>query len=147
MSMALAPISAMAASKIIQILKVTVDYGRLREGPSSAYDVVGKLAKGERVFYLNENVDAFCKICTTSGKVGYIYRGFLQAYGAARSDQIYYAATNAKVYKSPNGKSLGTMAKGTHFMIYQIRDGWGLAKNLHGNTGYVRMSDVTRAAN
>ena len=144
--MVIAPIQAMAASKIVSILKVTVDYGRLREGPSSDYEVVGKLAKGERVFYLNETSGAFCKVCTSRGQVGYIYRGFLQAYGAARMDQVYYATKDkVKVYKTPGGKGIGYLAKNEHVMIYKTSNGWGLVKNLKGNTGYVQMSNMSRA--
>ena len=145
-STVIAPMSAVAASKIVSILKVTVEYGRLREGPSSDYDVVTTLAKGERVFYLNKNSGAFCLVRTSRGQTGYIYRGFLQTYGAARMDQVYYAKTNVPVYQKPNGKRIGTLAKSEHVMVYKTANGWALLKNLKGYTGYAKLSSLSPVA-
>ena len=135
LSVVIVPMSAMAAPRIVSILKVTVEYGRLREGPSSDYDVITTLAKGERVFYLNQNSGAFCLVRTSRGQVGYIYRGFLQTYGACRLDQIYYANGSVRVYKTPGGKALGTLSRNDHVLVYKTQGGWALIKNLVGNTG------------
>ena len=54
-------------------------------------------------------------------------------------------ADGVKVYKTPGGKGIGRLAKNEHVLIFKSQNGWGLVKNLKGNTGYVRMSDMSHA--
>ena len=143
-----APVTALAAkSKVVLILKCNVDGGRLREGPSSAYDVITSLKKGEKVFYNNQRDGAFCYVRTLYGQAGYIYHGFLESYGAARYDQIYYAnASGVRVYKRPTeGASRATtLGAGEHIIVYRTVGDWGFVKTLRGNTGFVKLSGLTR---
>ena len=149
-SMLILPTNALAASKkqVVQILKVTVDGARVREGPSSEYGVVTSVKKGGKVFYLGTTKDAFCYVKTSSGDVGYVYRGFLKAYGAVGRDQIYYCKSkSATVYKK-SGKSLkksGKLYKKQHVIVYEVRGKWAYIKSLSGKSGYVRKSALAKA--
>ena len=112
------PLSASAASKnIIMILKTTVDGGRLREGPSSAYDVA-------------------------NGQEGYIYEGFLTPYGMVRLDQVYYAGGTTNVYKSPGGSRIGALGQGEHVLVFKTQGDWAFIKTLSGRAGFVQLSNL-----
>ena len=143
-----APMTALAAkSNVVLILKCNVDGGRLREGPSSAYDVITSLKKGEKVFYNNQKSGAFCYVRTLYGQAGYIYHGFLDSYGAARYDQIYYAnTTGVRVYKRPTDSSsrATTLGVGEHIIVYRTMGDWAFVKTLRGNTGFVKLGGLTR---
>ena len=145
-----APVSAVAAAKrtTVEILQVTVEGARVRQGPSSAYDIILSLDKGSKVFYLNKEDHSFKYIRTDHGVVGYIYRGFLKTYGAAYKDQIYYAKKNAKVYKKVKGKAkkVTTLSKGQHVIVYQVKGDWAYIKTLGGKGGYIKKSALKKAS-
>lgn len=145
LAMTAGTMSAFAAPKIVMILKCTVDYGRLREGPSSDYDVVAKLEKGERVFYLGEKEGSFAYVRTATGEMGYIYDGFLESYGAARYDQIYYAAEKGVCVYKKNSTGSGRvtrLAENEHVIVFKVVGDWGFVKTLEGKGGYMRLSDL-----
>jgi len=148
-STAVTPAALAASYPPVAIMMCTVEGGRLRQGPSSSYDVITSLQPGDRVFYMNETVGAFYLVRTSTGMTGYIYKEFLQYYGAARADQIYFANYDGvKVYKQPSAGSgrAGSLSLAEHVIIYKVVGEWGLVKTLYGGTGYVRMSDVTQVA-
>lgn len=143
-----APVSAFAASKkdpVVSILKCTVDGGRLREGPGSSYDVITSLRKGDRVLYIGVHEGAFCLVRTMYGQTGYIYKGFLSYYGAARLSQVFYAtADGVTLYKKPKSgaSKVTTLAKGEHIIIYKVVGNWGYAKTLRGKSGFVTATNL-----
>ena len=143
-----APVSALAASKkdtVVSILKCTVDGGRLREGPGSSYDVITSLRKGDKVLYIGAYEGAFCLVRTMYGQNGYIYKGFLSYYGAARRSQIFYATDDGvTLYKKPkSGASKSTtLAKGEHIIVYKVVGNWGYAKTLRGKAGFVTAKNL-----
>lgn len=144
-----APMTALAAknSKVVAILKCNVDGGRLREGPSSAYDVVTSLKKGEMVFYNNQKDGAFCYVRTLYGQTGYIYHGFLELYGAARADQVYYANDKSiRVYRRPStsASKATTLGAGEHVIVYKTVGEWAFVKTLRGKSGFVKTSGLTQ---
>ena len=141
------PVSASAAKKNVKMLKVTVDGARVRKGPSSAYDVITSVKKGSIVFYNGKTKNAFCYICTSGGKKGYVYKGFLQSYGAAPSNQYYRAKSKVKVYKkaSTGAKKVTTLSKGQYVVVYQIKGKWAYIKTLNGKGGYVKASSLKKA--
>lgn len=143
-----ATVCTASAASVVSILRCTVDGGRVRQGPSSAYPVVTSLKPGERVFYMNQMSDAFCLVRTAHGQQGYIYRGFLSPYGVARSDQIYYANGNVTAYRSPStsSKSAGKLSPGEHVIVYRIQGNWALIKNLYGGTGFVELNRLVKVA-
>lgn len=143
-----APMVAFAAKGgVVSILKCNVDGGRLREGPTSAYNVITSLKKGEKVFYNGQKEGAFCFVRTLYGQSGYIYQGFLESYGAARYDQICFAkTTGVRVYKRPaDGSSrVTTLGLGEHIIVYKTVGDWAFVKTLRGGSGYVRASALSR---
>lgn len=149
MLLAFGPGVANAASypSVIMIMVCNVDGGRVRTAPGSANDVVASLRRGERAFYLNEMSGSHMLVRTSRGTIGYIYKDFMQFYGAARTDQIYSANyQGVRVYRQPasGAKTAGSLDNAEHIIIYKIAGDWGLCKTLYGGTGYVRMSDVSR---
>lgn len=143
-----ASVTAFAAgSKVVSILKCNVDGGRLREGPSSAYEVITSLKKGEKVFYNNQKDGAFCYVRTLYGQTGYIYHGFLESYGAARADQIYYANDKSvRVYRRPStsASKATTLGVGEHVIVYKTVGDWAYIKTLRGNSGFVKTGGLTQ---
>ena len=149
-TMVIAPFSASAASKkVVYILKITVDGARLRKGPSSAYDVITSLPKDSRVFYLNKMQGAFAYVYTENGQKGFVYKGFLKAYGAAELDQVYYSTGDGvRVYKRANtgADRVTTLDKYQHVVVYQTKGNWAYVKTLRGKGGFVQVSNLKKAA-
>lgn len=145
------PLDASAASskKKVYILKVTVDGARLREGPSSSYDVITSLKQGAKVFFAGSHKNAFCYVCTTGGTTGYIYKGFLKSYGAVYASQIYYCKDkSAKVYtrtSSGKVKTVTTLSKRQFVIVYQAKGDWAYIKTLSGKGGFVKKSALAKA--
>ena len=142
-----APLSAQAAGNIM-ILKTTVDYGRLREGPSSAYNVITSLAKGERLFFAGQTSEAFCYVCTSHGQMGYIYSGFLKPYGWMRTDMVYRCTQTVGLFKRPttSGGYYTGLPRGELVLVFQTNGGWAFAKTLNGQGGFIPLSCLQQAA-
>ncbi len=152
LSMLIAPMGASAASKnkkqVVRILKVTVDGARLRKGPSSAYDIITSIKKDGKVFYWGKTTNSFSYVRTSTGQVGYMYKGFLKAYGAANRNQVYYCKVkSAQLYKR-SGKSLkkaGKLTKYQHVIVYEVRGSWAYIKTLDGAGRYIKKSVLAKA--
>lgn len=144
LSLTLGTLSATAASNTIMILKTTVDGGRLRDGPTSAYNVIRSLGQGEKVFFAGQTSDAFCLVRTAKGETGYIYRGFLTPYGVVRMDQVYYAGGTVRVYRRPSTSAsrVGTLGANDHVLVFATSGDWALIKTLNGGTGFARLSEL-----
>lgn len=136
---------ASAAQSTVMILETTVDDGRLRDGPSSSYNVLRTLSKGEKVFFTGQTSAAFCLVRTAKGEVGYIYRGFLTNYGIVRMDQIYYALGTVNVYKRPStdASRAGTLGAGEHVLVFLTSGDWAFIKTMNGGSGFARLSELS----
>ena len=147
--MVAAPVSASAAMKdrVVKIMKVNVQGARLREGPSSKHDVITSLPKNACVFYLEKDQSAFSYVRTSVGDIGYVYKGFLDSYGACKLSQVYYVTTVTKLRNRPSegANRVATLGKKEHVIVYKTRDGWAYVKNLQGQSGYVRLSRLKKA--
>ena len=144
----IAPMSASAAStKVVRILSVTTNGARLREGPSSSYSVITSLKAGEKVFYLNKIDGAFAYVRTSRGRQGYMYKGFLKAYGACGVSQVYYATGNVHAYKKSGSKivNAGTLSKYQHVIVFKTKGEWAYVRTLNGKAGYVKLSHLKKA--
>lgn len=148
-SMLIVPTTAFASSgKMVKLFKVTVDGARVRKGPGSSYEVVTSVKKSSKVFYLGKTVNSFCYVRTSNGDIGYMYRGFLKAYGAVPLDQVYYCtAKKATVYKrtSKGAKRIGWLYRNQHVIVYEVRGNWAYIKSLSGKSGYVKKSALKKA--
>ncbi len=136
--------TASAASKM-KILKTNVSGARLREGPSSSYDVVTTLKLGEKVFYSGKVKNYFAYVCTSTGKTGYVYQGYLSSYGTVKVSQIYYTNASTKIYKkaSTSSSKVTTLSKHVFVIVQATQSGWGYVQTLTGKSGFVQMSKLT----
>lgn len=144
---AIVPAGASAAKKI-QILKVTVDGARVRQGPSSAYGVKTSVKKGGKVFYLGKMKNSFAYIRTSGGTQGYMYKGFLKSYGTCYKSQVYYSKKSGlKVYKKPSTRSskVTKLSKHQHVIVYQVKGKWAYVKTVSGKGGYCQASALGKA--
>lgn len=144
-SCTMAPIAATAA-KPAYILKVSADYARMRKGPYGTYDIITTLRKGTKVLYGGENSGAFCKVYTTNGKSGYVYKSYLSTYGAVKKSNIYRTKSSAGFYKR-SGNSLkksGTVSKNQFVLVYKKNGDWAFVKSLTGKSGYMKLSSLKK---
>lgn len=140
-----APSTTAHAASSMQIMKTNVEGGRLRKGPSSEYDVITTLDKGEKVFYSGKTKNAFSYVCTESGKVGYIYKGFLSKYGTVRTSSIYYTrGKNVRLYKKPSTSAsrVTTLRKQQFVIVYKKAGNWAYIRTLEGKAGYIQLSKI-----
>ena len=145
-TMAVAPAGAMAAKKI-QILKVTVDGARLRQGPSSEYSVKKSLNKGAKVFFLGKK-NSFAHVRTSGGTEGYVYKDFLKSYGSCYKSQVYYNSKKSlRVYKRPSTHSsrVTKLSRNQHVIVYQVKGSWAYIKTVSGKGGYCKASALRKA--
>lgn len=139
--------SALAAGTM-KMVKVNVQGGRLRKGPSSSYDVITSLDKGDKIFYSGQTKNAFSYVCTADGKVGYIYKEFLTSYGSVRSSSIYYTTgKNVRMYKkaSTSASKAATLRKQQFVIVYKKAGKWAYVRTLDGQAGYVQLSKLKNA--
>ena len=103
--------------------------------------------EGERVFYLGKTKEAFMYVRTSKGKVGYMYKGFLDSYGAANKSQVYYAKKSVKVFKKASTSSgkVTKLSKNQHVIVYNTKGSWAYIKTLSGKGGYVKTSALKKA--
>ncbi len=136
-----------AYAATMKVLKCNVSGGRLREGPSTAYDVVSSLKRGEKVLYSGKTKNAFSLVSTADGRVGYVYKGYLSSYGSVRDSQVYYTRTgNMKLYKKPSTKS-GTavrLRKKQFIFVYKKAGNWAYVRTMEGKAGYIPLSNIKK---
>ena len=140
----LAPLSALAASRTAKILKVNVDKARMRE--SATGEIITTLNKGTTVLYLNRTDGAYCKVCTTDGTTGYVYKSFLSNYGAVRADQVYVTKASTTLYRR-SGNSLrksSTVKEGVYMLVYKTNGSWAQVKSMTGKSGYMKLSSLKK---
>ena len=144
LTLAIAPMCAFASTKTAKILKINVDQARLRTGASGA--IITTLDKGTKVLYLNKTDGAYCKVCTTDGTTGYVYKSFLSNYGAVRADQVYVTKASTTLYRR-SGNSLrksSTVKEGVYMLVYKTNGSWAQVKSMTGKSGYVRLSALSK---
>ena len=144
-SMLLAPLSALAASKAY-ILKVNTSGVRLRDSDGS---VITELGKGTKVLYWGKtkNGGAMCKVVTRTGKTGYVYKSFLTSYGAVKKSAVYVTKASTPLYKR-SGSSLkksSTLSAGEYLIVYRTSGRWAYVMSMSGKRGYVYKSFVKKA--
>jgi len=136
------PLAASASKNLVMILKTTVDGARLREGPTSAFEVICTLDKNDKVFYSGQTSEHFCLVRTTKGEVGYIYEGFLTNYGNVRTNMVWYAREYTRIYSGPStgsGRS-GSLEKNEHVLVFRTSGDWAFVRTMTGRSGYVQTS-------
>ena len=134
-----------ASASVVKVMKVSVNGARLRSGPGD-YSVIKSLKKGTKVLYTGKKVNAFYKVRTSGGKVGYVYKRFLTSYGAANSKQVYYTNKAVTMRRKASAKSRGVkrLKSRTLVLVYQVRGKWAYVKTLSGKGGYIKVSALTK---
>lgn len=146
-AMLMAPMSALASSKVALILKVKNDWVRLREGTDSGGEVITRLRKGTKLLYWGENKDEMFKVLTASGKVGYVYKGYVSTYGALKKSSIYVTEEAIKLYKRSGSKlkSNGKLSKGKYVVVYKTSGKWAYIKTMSGKSAYCLKDSLKKA--
>lgn len=139
--------AALAASSTMKILKVNTSGARLRGGPGD-YEVITTLKKGAKVFYSGKTVKSWSLVCTSDGKIGYVYKGYLSNYGQVLVSQIYYTSDSTKLYKKPStsASKVTSLDKNEFIIVLKKAGNWGYAKTLSGKTGFVPLGKLEAAA-
>lgn len=143
----LAPMSALASSQLVRILKVEGDWVRLRESADGDGEMIARLRKGTKLLYWGEHDDEMYKVVTRDGEVGYIYKGYLSTYGAMKKSQVYVTADTVKLYKRDGGtlKGNGSVEKGKFVVVYKTYGNWAYIKTMSGKGGYCQTDDLVKA--
>ena len=146
-----APMSALAASKVAYILKVSVPGSPgtyVRSGSTIAggktSDIIGSLKNGARVIYWGQKSGQMLKVMTSNGTIGYVYQGNLKNYGAMSRKQVYLTKASTPVYKRSHTRK-GTLGKNKPVFVYRVNGGWAMIKTLSGSSGYVKTSALKKA--
>lgn len=134
-----------SATSVVKVMKVNVHGARLRSGPGN-YPVIKSLKKGTKVLYTGTHVNAFYKVRTSGGKVGYIYKKFLSSYGAATSKQVYVTnkKTTMRRKNTTKSRAVKKLKKNTLVLVYEVRGNWAYVKTLSGKGGYVKVSALSK---
>ena len=142
------PAASAYAAGTMKMVKVNVQGGRLRKGPSSSYDIITSLDKGQKIFYSGKTKNAFSYVCTADGKVGYIYKEFLSSYGSVRASSVYYTTgKTVRMYKkaSTSSSKAATLKKQQYVIVYKKARKWAYVRTLDGKAGYIQLSKLKNA--
>lgn len=145
------PMEAFAAAKTVKIYRVTADYLRLRSQPRQGDNILTKLRKGSKVFFLAEGTGSargWYRVRSDHGMVGYVYKDYLSYYGATTTSRVYQATGSAKVYRKASTKAsrVTTLGRNEHVIVYSTGGSWAFIATLTGKTGYVKKSSLRKAS-
>ncbi len=133
-SMSILPMVAQA-SGAVYILMVTEDWARIRYEDGT----IESLRAGTKLMYLYDGGNMQCWVSTTSGKKGYIYRGYVKVYGAYSRNRIGYNTENASLYVR-NGEHLewvATLPAGEYVFLLRLNGNWAQVRLRNGKTCYM----------
>lgn len=133
------PVSSAYAASRAYILRVNTNYVHVRDEDGN---IISNARKGTRVLYWGESIGSMCKVVSSSGAIGYIYKDYLSSYGAVNKKQIGIVTAKAPMYKRSGNslKKAGTAKAGTVVLVYQVNGSWAYVKNFNGTGAYVRTS-------
>lgn len=136
-----AQVSAFASTARIFRVNSGGSYVRSESG-----EKIGSLRKGTRVLYWGHKRGQMLKVMIASGKVGYVYQGNLEPYGAMNSKQLYMTNSSATLYKRVGSsmKRKGSVGKGVPLIMYRSVNGWALVKSLAGKSAFIKTSELKK---
>ena len=142
-----APMSALAASKVAYLLKVSVSSAPGTYVRSGNKNIIGSLRNGTRVLYWGNKRGQMLKVMAPDGTKGYVYQGHLKTYGAMGSKQVYLTKGSTGVYKRSGGsmKKTGSVRKNVPVIVYSKAGSYSLVKSMSGKTGYIKTSKLKKA--
>ena len=123
---------------------ITANSVNFRSGPSTSYSSIGKLNKGDKVEYLDEN-GSWVKV-KYSGKTGYVYGTYVEKDTSSTTTK-YVNATSLNVRSGPSTSYsvIGKLSKGTKIEVISTSNGWSKIK-YDGQTGYVSSKYLSSSA-
>ncbi len=142
-AMLAAQVSALASNAYLLKVNGVGSYVRSETG-----EKIGSLRKGTRVLYWGHKKGQMLKVMIASGKIGYVYQGNLDTYGAMNAKQLYMTDSPTKLYKRVGSsmKAKGSVGKGVPLIVYRSVNGWAMVKSLAGKTAYVKTSNLKKIA-
>ena len=142
-----APVSALAASNVAYIFKVSVSDAPgtyVRSGKASDNNaVIGSLKNGTKVLYLGSSNGQMLNIMTPSGDTGYVYKGNLTTYGAIGKSRIYVTTQSTGVYNSSKKKA-GSIGAGVPVVLFSTSGNFAFVRNINGTAAYIPTSALKR---
>ena len=142
-----APMSALAASKVAYLLRVSVPSTKGTYIRNSSSEIIGSLKNGTRVLYWGNKRGQMLKVMGPNGSTGYVYQGHLKTYGAMGKKQVYLTKGSTGLYKRAGGsmKKSGSIGKNRPVFVYNNVGGWSLVKSMTGKTAYIKTSALRKA--
>lgn len=136
-----------ALAKVGQTYASRVGGLRVHSKASGSSEVVGKLARGEKVIHRGTS-KGWWRIETASGATGYVYRTYLKAVGQTWKKNAYYKVyktSKATVRQGPRAQAAkaGTLKRGTTVQLVGKQGNWGQVKLSNGNRGWVQLKFLT----
>lgn len=147
LALLLCPLGAQAVGETVSLLRLKNDYVRLRSDVGGQGEVVATLREGTNMFYLGRS-GSMAYVCTEGGLYGYVYSGYLEKYGEARTSNVYYVKSSSlRVYERPSTSAdrIVTLGKNSYMLLVDARGTWGKVRSLNGTIGYVLLSGLQRA--
>lgn len=137
--------AAASKGKTVYILSVNTDGARVRSTAEGGQtdNVLGSLRAGTKAFYLGKS-GSWYLLCSEYGVRGYVYKGFLDYYGAVALSSLYQVNGSAKVYKKASASSgrSGSLKDGQYVMVYGVSGDWAYIHTITGTKGYVKVSSL-----
>lgn len=142
-SMLAMPMSAMASSKA-RMMKTNVRVN-LRD-PNDYTHIVGTVKKGVQVYFTGKTIKSFYLVKTSSGKLGYVFKLYLDEADSTSKNSVYRAKHNTKLYKKPStsARTVCSLASGRYVQVSKVSGGWAYVVTTNGKKGYVPTSDLTK---
>ena len=140
----IAPVSASAATA--KIFKLNTN-ANLRD-PDDYTNILTYMKKGTKVLWTGKTKKSFYLVATTDGKVGYVFRDYLDEYGAVSMKAVYKTTASAKLYKkaSTSSHKVATIGSGKYVLVYAIKGGWAYVKTTSGKGGFMKTSVLKKAS-
>ena len=141
-----APLEAMAAT--VKIYRVNGDLVRVHSTAKQGLtNVVGKLRKGSKVFYLGKT-GGWWRVRSDRGLTGYVYNTYLSYYKSADLSRVYRTTGSTYVYKkaSTGAKKIVTLAKYEHVIVLATKGSWAAIETLYGKKGFVKLNKLRKAS-
>ncbi|WP_455542212.1 C40 family peptidase [Intestinibacter sp.] len=123
---------------------VTGDSVNFRKGPSTSYESLGKLNKGDKVEYIN-TTNSWAQV-KYNGQTGYISSKYLSTTGT-KVEYRYITGDSVNVRKGPSTSyaSLGKLNKGDKVEYISTSNSWAQIK-YNGQTGYVSAQYISKTS-
>ena len=139
------PALALSSSATVSVCRVTEDLARLREKVDDKENYIA-LRKGDYLFKIGQT-DAFYKVRTLSGKIGYVYSEYVSVEYSTKYGNIYECNGKTPYYTEKSGKPVkkGTLSSGTYVTLLQTSGTWAKVRKLDGSVCYVKKSKLKKA--